>query len=82
MTIDAAQWLVSTFLVVVITMAVLAWAIRPPVQQLRNERDAWRDRAMAAEGILGDQDRDAVRIINPGDNTDRDDIAIWLKGTE
>jgi len=81
-----ALWIVTSVLVVFITMVALGMAIRPYVDQLRADRDAWKQRALEAEGRQAHDGLADVRIIDPnGDlpwatDSDREDIALWLQG--
>jgi len=62
-------WIVSSFLVVVITMVAMGYAVRPYIAALVAERDDWKARCLEAEGWrqredgLGD-----VKLIDPNDH--------------
>jgi len=74
-----ALWILTSFLVVVITMVALGMAIRPYVAELVADRDQWKARALDAEGMAQRDDRADVRLIDPNDpGLPWDDI--FLKG--
>ena len=74
-----ALWIVTSFLVVVITMVAMGMAIKPYVADLVAERDLWKARALDAEGMAQRDDRGDVRLIDPKDpGLPWEDI--WLKG--
>ena len=72
-----AAWIVTMVLVIVITLVVMGWAIRPYVAVLVADRDAWKERALEAEGMAQRDDRGDVRLIDP-----KDLDFPWLKGLE
>lgn len=64
----AAVWVVSMFLVVVITLLVMGYMIRPHIQALATDRDLWRERALELEGNLGrDDGLGDVKLIDAAD---------------
>ena len=62
-----ALWIVTSFLVVVITMVAMGMALRPYVADLVADRDAWKARALDAEGMAQRDDRLEVRLLDPTD---------------
>lgn len=81
-----AAWILTMALVVFITMVALGAAIRPYVDQLRQDRDAWKARALEAEGRQAHDGIADVKVFDPSTglpwttDSERDDIAVWLKG--
>jgi hypothetical protein len=77
---NVAMWVLSSFLVVVITMVAMGMAIRPYIAVLVSERDAWKHRALDAEGMAQRDDRGDVRLIDPKDLGLPWQDDVWLKG--
>lgn len=81
-----AAWILTMVLVVFITIIAMGVAIRPYVDQLRADRDGWKARCMEAEGRQVHDGIDDVRVLDPSTglpwttDSERDDIAVWLKG--
>ena len=81
-----ALWIMTSLMVVASTMVARGAAIRPYVDDLRQDRDAWKARALEAEGRQAHDGIDDVRIIDPNSGLpwttedERDSIAVWLKG--
>lgn len=81
-----AAWILTMALVVFITMVAMGMAIRPYVDALRQDRDQWKARCLEAEGRQAHDGIDDVRVFDPNTglpwttDTERDDIAVWLKG--
>lgn len=60
---DLAVWIMFGLASAVIGVIVISVPMRARILELRDERNAWRARAHAAEGYRGDPDLDDVRIV-------------------
>ena len=60
---DLAQVIAFGLACAVIGILVMAVPMRARIVELRTERDAWRTRALTAEGYLGDIDTADVKVI-------------------
>ena len=60
---DLAVWIMFGLACAFIGIVVISIPMRARILELRDERNAWRARAHAAEGYNGDPDRDDVTII-------------------
>ena len=77
-----AAWVVYGLASAVIAVVVLAAALRPYVDALRDDRDEWKRRALDAEGRVGrDDPYDGFRLL-PVDEIDDDPLGIWTRGLE
>jgi len=80
-----AAWILTSVLVVIITLVVMGAAIRPYVAELVTDRDAWKDRALAAEFQVEASQGNDVKLLDPKDHGlpwSDDPADVWLKGME
>jgi hypothetical protein len=81
--VTVAAIIVWTFLVVIISLLAMGYAIRPYVDDLRRDRDLWKDRALHAEGSANrDDGLGDIRLIDPTDQglPWTDPVETFLKG--